>query len=76
LEQVGGKTGTTKGTDTRDPTALFVGVAPVDDPRYVVVLVVEEGGNGGRVAAPGVRRILQSLVGNIPTELVPGEESD
>ncbi len=76
LEQVGGKTGTTKGTDTRDPTALFVGVAPVDDPRYVVVVVVEEGGNGGRVAAPGVRRILQSLMGNTPTELVPGEESD
>ena len=48
----------------------------MDDPRYVVVIVVEEGGNGGRVAAPGVRRILQSLMGNTPTELVPGEESD
>ena len=46
----------------------------MDDPRYVVVMVVEEGGNGGRVAAPGVRRILQSLMGH--RRLVPGEESD
>lgn len=59
---VGGKTGTATTTDKAD-TSWFVGVAPLDDPEYVVAVVVEEGGNGGDVAAPITRQILQYLFG-------------
>jgi penicillin-binding protein 2 len=37
--------------------ALFVGYAPVDDPRYAVAVVVEHGGGGSSVAAPIARDI-------------------
>ena len=60
--RVGGKTGTATGTDKAD-TSWFVGVAPLDDPAYIVSVVVEEGGNGGDVAAPIARQILQYLLG-------------
>jgi penicillin-binding protein 2 len=32
--------------------AIFAGYAPVDDPRIAVIVVVEHGESGGRVAAP------------------------
>ncbi len=38
--------------------ALFVGYAPLHDPRYAAAVVVEHGGGGARVAAPVVRDIL------------------
>jgi penicillin-binding protein 2 len=38
--------------------ALFVGYAPVGDPRYVAAVVIEHGGGGSAVAAPIVRDIL------------------
>lgn len=38
--------------------ALFVGFAPVGDPRYAVSVVVEHGGGGSSVAAPIARDIL------------------
>lgn len=38
--------------------ALFAGYAPVNDPRFVVCVVVEHGGGGGRVATPLGRDIL------------------
>jgi penicillin-binding protein 2 len=39
--------------------ALFVGFAPVDNPRYAVSVVVEHGGGGSSVAAPIARDILE-----------------
>jgi penicillin-binding protein 2 len=38
--------------------ALFVGYAPLDNPRYVCSVVVEHGGGGSAVAAPIARDIL------------------
>ena len=38
--------------------ALFVGYAPLSNPRYVVSVVVEHGGGGSTVAAPLARDIL------------------
>lgn len=78
--EVGGKTGTAeviKGVGGVD-TALFVGVTPVSDPKYIVVVVIERGGSGGRIAAPTGRRILQYLV-NGPdgvTPVRPGDDVD
>jgi penicillin-binding protein 2 len=69
LDQVGGKTGTAEikiatSADEEDVnTAWFVGVAPLDNPQYIVVVVLEEGGGGGRIAAPTGRAILQYLMG-------------
>jgi len=39
--------------------ALFVGFAPVDNPRYAVSVVVEHGGSGSKTAAPIARDILE-----------------
>jgi len=64
-----GKTGTAEVPNKQD-TALFVGVTPprVDpanpQPQYVVVVVVEEGGFGGSVAAPIARRVIDALRGD------------
>jgi len=76
LGRVGGKTGTGQAGPNQDNHAWFVGVAPIDNPRFVVVVLIEEGGSGGRVAAPVARHILQHLMGNEPTEIVAGEETD
>lgn len=85
VELVGGKTGT--GEVIKDPNdeeyrevdnAWFMGVAPIDDPEYVIAVVVERGGSGGRVAGPIGRQVLQYLL-NGPegvTELAPGLDAD
>ena len=76
VENVGGKTGTAQVSATRDNHAWFVGVAPLDNPQYVVAILIDEGGSGGQVAAPVARHIMQYLVGNEPTPIVEGEEAD
>jgi penicillin-binding protein 2 len=64
-----GKTGTAEVPNKQD-TALFVLVTPpqVDpanpQPQYVVVVVMEQGGFGGSVAAPIARRVYDALQGN------------
>jgi penicillin-binding protein 2 len=80
---IGGKTGTAeviKSTDDQEgvSTALFAAVAPVNNPKYVVVVVIERGGSGGQIAAPTARPILQFLL-NGPDAVTPidlGEEAD
>jgi len=42
--------------------ALFVGYAPLDDPRYVVSVVVEHGGGGSKAAAPIARDVLEEVL--------------
>jgi len=76
LDQIGGKTGTAEISANKDNHAWFVGVAPISDPQYIVVVLVEEGGSGGRIAAPVARHILQYLMGNEPTPIVEGEKTD
>jgi len=76
VENVGGKTGTAQVSATRDNHAWFVGVAPLDNPRYVIAVLIDEGGSGGQVAAPVARHIMQYLMGNEPTPIVEGEEAD
>jgi penicillin-binding protein 2 len=41
--------------------ALFVGYAPLNNPRYVCSVVVEHGGGGSAVAAPLARDILKEV---------------
>lgn len=53
--------------------ALFVGFAPVDNPKYSIAVVVEHGGSGSGAAAPVARDImLQALYeGDPPLEAYP-----
>ena len=47
--------------------ALFVGYAPVENPRYAVSVVVEHGGGGSTAAAPiGRDALLRALFGAVP----------
>ncbi|ATX78854.1 peptidoglycan synthetase FtsI [Mariprofundus aestuarium] len=69
--RVAGKTGTAQKPDARGRyskgkyTAVFAGVAPVDDPQLVIVVVIDEPQKsmyGGQVAAPVFRHIAESAL--------------
>ena len=49
---VAAKTGSAEFETGKETHAWFTGFAPVETPRLVVTVLVEEGGSGGRVAAP------------------------
>jgi penicillin-binding protein 2 len=51
--------------------AVFVGFAPVDNPRYAVAVLVEHGGGGSRVAAPIARDIMQKVLDLDPSAKPP-----
>ena len=42
--------------------ALFVGYAPIKDPRYAISVVVEHGGSGSSIAAPIARDVLKNIL--------------
>jgi len=67
---VAGKTGTAE-VAGKQPCAWFACYAPASDPQYVVLVMIEEGGHGGMVAAPVARRILEHIFG-----LPPGQAQD
>ena len=63
---IAGKTGTAQSQAKSDASrgqdhAWFASFAPVQDPQYVVVVMVERGGKGGQVAAPIARQIYQAI---------------
>jgi penicillin-binding protein 2 len=58
---VAGKTGTAE-VAGKQPHSWFAAFAPAQDPQFVVVAVVEQGGHGSQVAAPIVRRVLEGLL--------------
>jgi penicillin-binding protein 2 len=58
--QVAGKTGTAQ-VQGKVETSLFVAFAPASSPQYAAVAILPEGGTGGRIAAPLIRRIFQPL---------------
>jgi len=42
--------------------ALFIAIAPVEDPQIIVAVLVENGGSGSSVAAPIARRVLDQYL--------------
>jgi penicillin-binding protein 2 len=73
--EVAGKTGTAE-FKPKQPFAWFAAYAPADDPEYVVVTMVEEGGGGSVNAAPIARRILEGLLDLDTTEIEAGMATD
>ncbi len=57
---VSGKTGTAERPPFQD-TSWFAGMVPAEDPEYVVVATVEQGGFGAETAAPIVRNIMSRI---------------
>ncbi|MDX1448284.1 MAG: penicillin-binding transpeptidase domain-containing protein [Acidimicrobiia bacterium] len=72
IGDVGGKTGTGQSIASADNHAWFVGVVGINDPRYVVAVLIDEGGSGGAVAAPVARQIMQYLKGEELTPITAG----
>jgi len=68
--QVAGKTGTAEVFGS-DDYAWYASYAPANDPQYAVVVMVEQGGHGGTVAAPATRLIYDSLF-NVKSAKVTG----
>jgi stage V sporulation protein D (sporulation-specific penicillin-binding protein) len=80
--RVGGKTGTAQkilpggGYSTSEYIASFMGVAPVNDPRIVALVVVDspQGGYyGGQVAAPAFKNIVRDTLRylQVPVQVAP-----
>ena len=51
--------------------ALFIGYAPVKDPKIAVAVIVENGGGGGSVAAPIARKVIDYYLLGKQHEPVP-----
>ncbi len=75
--RIGGKTGTSEKTDqrnedgqmTKDKIVSFVGIAPMEDPRYVVLVALDTPNpatgqyiSGGVMAAPTVGAVLEDIL--------------
>lgn len=57
---VAGKTGSAEALGARS-TAWYASYGPTSEPEYAVVVVVDEGGIGGEIAAPAARQIWDLL---------------
>jgi len=66
---VAAKTGTAQWSNSRPPHAWFTAFAPYNDPKLVVTVVIEDGGEGSQTAAPVARRFLSWYFG--PRESQP-----
>jgi penicillin-binding protein 2 len=72
---VAGKTGTSE-VNNKSPTAWFASFAPASAPRYVVVAMITEGGQGGQHAAPITREIYDGIFGLDGHKRLPGLSAD
>jgi peptidoglycan glycosyltransferase len=62
--RVAGKTGTAEEGTEGKHFAWFITFAPVDDPRIAIAVVVEDTpGQGGQVAAPIAKRVMETILG-------------
>ena len=59
---VAAKTGSGE-NGSKDPTSWFASFAPASNPRYAVIMMVEQGGTGALTSGPGVRKIYEALYG-------------
>ena len=62
--QVAGKTGSAQYGNGEATHAVFVGFAPAQDPKIAVCVYIEEGGSGGKVAAPIASKLFEEYLKN------------
>lgn len=55
---VGGKSGTAEHGPGRTPHAWFIAVAPIEQPRFAIAVMVEDGGEGSSVGAQLAGKVL------------------
>ena len=60
---VASKTGSAQVTGDKVSTSWFASYAPANDPQYAVVMMVTQGGTGGKTSGPSVRKIYEALFG-------------
>jgi penicillin-binding protein 2 len=63
---VGGKTGSAENPHGKLTHGLFVGAAPLDNPRIAVAVVLENAGHGGSVAAPIASAVMRRFFADAP----------
>jgi penicillin-binding protein 2 len=63
---VGGKTGSAENPHGNLTHALFIGAAPLDNPRIAVAVVMENVGHGGSMAAPIAGALMKRYFQNAP----------
>jgi penicillin-binding protein 2 len=74
--RVAGKTGTSENPHG-DNHAWFTAFAPAEDPKVAIIVMVENGGEGGIVSAPIAKRVMEQTLGldvtpwQTPTPVVP-----
>ncbi|HBI64512.1 MAG TPA: peptidoglycan glycosyltransferase [Clostridiales bacterium] len=79
--RIGGKTATSQKQPKSDNSlriASFIGVAPMDDPQYAVLVMIDEPQSsikgGGALAAPVVGRIFEDILPYLGVEAVYSED--
>jgi len=81
--RVGGKTGTShkvgkEGYQDSEYTTVFAGIAPISDPRFVLVVVIDQPQGqeyyGGEVAAPVFGRIMEEALRTL--QIAPDQSQD
>jgi penicillin-binding protein 2 len=73
---IAGKTGTAQREPFQD-TSWFAAIVPANDPQYVIVAMVEQGGHGSTTAAPIVRQVIEQIYGIESTAVeAPPEGTD
>jgi len=60
--RVAGKTGTSENPHG-DDHAWFTAFSPAEDPKVAIIVMVENGGEGGVVSAPIAKRVMQQTLG-------------
>jgi peptidoglycan glycosyltransferase len=61
---VAGKTGTAEVANATSNQAWFIAFAPKDDPKVAIAVTVERTqGQGGTIAAPIAKQVMQALIG-------------
>ncbi len=74
---VAGKTGTAEvfglnsNGSKKDSTSWFASFAPVENPRYAVVVMISQGGTGAAAAGIGARQIYNTIFGVVGSKQVP-----
>lgn len=73
---IAGKTGTAENSHG-DDHGWFVAYAPFDDPKFVVAVIVEQGGFGSDSAAPIARKILEACfnIKQVPADNGKGDKT-